>query len=66
MAGRFINWLRRTVTDLSEKSVEDALDRDATGEIDFEILGDPKHPMFHEMRRRYHEQQAREDGRDAD
>ena len=61
MVAKFLNWLRHTVTDLSEKTVDDAVDSDTSKTIDFEILGDPRHPQFHEMRRRHNEQQARED-----
>lgn len=64
MVGRFLSWLRQTVTDLSEKAVDDALDSDAEEMIDFEILSDPEHPKFHEMRRRHNERQAREDRND--
>jgi hypothetical protein len=63
MVAKFLSWLRHTVTDLSQKAVDDALDSDASKIVDFEILSDPKHPRFHEMRRRHSEQQARE-GRD--
>jgi hypothetical protein len=66
MVAKFLSWLRRTLTDLSEKAVDDALDSDATTSIDFEILGDPRHPKFHEMRRRHNERQAREDRDDID
>ena len=52
MVARFLSWLRQTVTDLSEKAVDDALDSDTEERIDFEILGDPEHPKFHEMLRR--------------
>jgi len=61
MVARFLNWLCHAVTDLSEKAVDDALDSDSSSTVDFEILGDPRHPRFHEMQRRYQEQQARED-----
>ena len=63
MAG-FLGWLRKTVIALSERAVDDALDGDTKDMIDFEILGDPKHPKFHEMRSRYRELQAREDRSD--
>jgi hypothetical protein len=66
MVARFLSWLRHTITGLSEKAVDDALDSDASGPVDFEILGDPNHPQFHEMRRRQHAQQAREERADLD
>ena len=65
MMAKFLSWLRHTVTDLSEKAVDDALDSDATKVVDFEILGDPQHPKFLEMRRCYNERQAREDRDDT-
>jgi hypothetical protein len=46
MVARFLSWLRHTVTDLSERAVDDALDSDATKVVDFEILADPQHPKF--------------------
>jgi hypothetical protein len=66
MVARFLSWLRQTVTDLSEKAVDDALDSDTEERIDFEILGDPEHPKFHEMLRRHNERQAREDRNDIE
>ena len=66
MMARFLNWLRHTVTDLSEKAVDDALDSGTTEPVDFEILGDPRHPQFHEMQRRHHAQQSREERDDLD
>ena len=66
MAGTLLSWLRRTVIDLSEKAVEDSLDINENQPIDFEILGDPKHPKFPEMRRRYAVRQAREDHDDPE
>ena len=60
MAGTLLSWLRRTVIGLSEKAVDDSLDSNETQPIDFEILGDPQHPKFSEMRRRYAVRQARE------
>lgn len=65
MVERFLSWLRQTVIDLSEQAVDDALDGDRGKIVDFDILGDPQHPRFHEMRRRYNEQRAREDRSDA-
>ncbi|HEY1383264.1 MAG TPA: hypothetical protein VGF43_06595 [Dongiaceae bacterium] len=61
MVARFLSWLRHMVTDLSEKAVDDALDSGTSNGIDFEILGDPRHPRFNEMQRRYQDQQAREE-----
>lgn len=66
MMARFLSWLRRTMTGLSEKAVDEALDSDTTKPVDFEILGDPRHPLFHEMQRRHHAQQAREERPDLD
>ncbi|HEX6118741.1 MAG TPA: hypothetical protein VFZ03_04760 [Dongiaceae bacterium] len=54
------------MTDLSEGAVDDALDGDAAKPVDFEILGDPRHPLFNEMQRRHHAQQAREDRANLD
>lgn len=61
MVSRLLSWLRHTMTDLSEKAVDDALDSDTSKRVDFEILGNPRHPRFNEMQRRYQEQQAREE-----
>ena len=61
MAGTLLSWLRRTVIDLFEKAVDDTLGNNENQSIDFEILGDPKHPKFSEMRRRHAVRQARED-----
>jgi len=66
MVAKFLSWLRHAVSDLSEKAVDDALDDQAAKAIDFEILCDPRHSKFLEMRRRYHEQQAREDRDDVE
>ena len=66
MAGTLLSWLRRTVVDLSEKAVDDALDNNENQPIDFEILGDPTHPKYSEMRRRYAMRQAREDHGDPE
>ena len=66
MMARFLSWLRRTMTGMSEKAVDEALDSDTTKPVDFEILGDPRHPQFHEMQRRHHAQQAREERSDLD
>jgi len=66
MAGSLLSWLRRTVIDLSEKAVDDSLDNIENQPIDFEILGDPKHPKFPEMRRRYAIHQAREEHDDVE
>ncbi|HET6619276.1 MAG TPA: hypothetical protein VFG64_05005 [Dongiaceae bacterium] len=66
MMARFLNWLSHTVTSLSEKAVDDALDGDSSKPVDFEILGDPRHPQFHEMQRRHHAQQAREERADLE
>jgi hypothetical protein len=59
MVARFLSWLRHIITDLSERAVDDALDSDAP--IDIDVLSNPQHPQFHEMRRRKNTQQARED-----
>ena len=66
MVGTFLSWLRKTVGNLSEKSMEEELDGAIREPVDYEILGNPKHPMFHEMRRRYLAQQTREDRSDTD
>ena len=66
MAGTLLSWLRRTVIDLSEKAVDDSLDKNENQPIDFEILGDPMHPKFPEMRRRYAVRQAREEHDDVE
>jgi hypothetical protein len=60
LTARMLGWLRRTVVNLSEKSVDDALDNNQDSAIDFEILLDPSHPQYPEMRRRYHQLEARE------
>lgn len=66
LTARMLGWLRRTVVNLSEKSVEDALDNNRASAVDFEILLDPGHPRYPEMRRRYHQLEAREDPGDRD
>jgi hypothetical protein len=66
MMARLLSWLRHTVTDLSEKAVDEALDSDTTEPVDYEILGDPRHPKFHEMQRRHRAQQAREERADLE
>jgi hypothetical protein len=66
MMARFLSWLHHTVTDLSEKAVDEALDRDTIEPVDYEILGDPRHPQFREMQRRHHAQQARDERANLD
>jgi hypothetical protein len=66
LTARMLGWLRRTVVNLSEKSVDDALDATQDSAVDFEILLDPTHPRYPEMRRRYHRLEAREGSSDRD
>jgi archaellum component FlaG (FlaF/FlaG flagellin family) len=66
LTARMLGWLRRTVVNLSERSVDEAIDNTQDSAIDFEILNDPSHPRYPEMRRRYHELEAREDPSDRD
>jgi hypothetical protein len=66
LTARMLGWLRRTVVDLSEKSVDEALDNNQDSAVDFDILLDPSHPRYPEMQRRYHELEAREDPSDRD
>jgi len=66
MVAKLLSWLRHTVADLSEQAVDEAVDRDTSKAVDFEILGDPQHPQFHEMQRRHQEQQAREERADLE
>ena len=66
LTARMLGWLRRTVVNLSERSVDEAIDDTHDSAIDFEILNDPSHPRYAEMRRRYHELEAREDPSDRD
>jgi hypothetical protein len=54
------------VINLSERSVDEAIDNDQDSAVDFEILHDPSHPRYAEMRRRYHELEARDDPSDRD
>ena len=66
LTARVFGWLRRTVVNLSEKSVDDALDNNQDSAVDFDILLDPSHPRYAEMQRRYHQVEAREDSTDRD
>jgi|RhiMethySRZTD1v2_1073278.scaffolds.fasta_scaffold1155306_2 hypothetical protein len=66
LTARMLGWLRRTVVNLSERSVDEAIDNNQDSSVDFEILHDPSHPRYLEMRRRYHELEAREDPGDRD
>ena len=61
LAARMLSWIRRTVVNLSENSVEKAMDGDQNSAVDFEILLDPSHPDYPEMSRRQRQQQTRED-----
>ena len=61
-----LGWLRRTVVNLSEKSVDDALDNDQESAVDYDILLDPSHPKYPEMQRRYHQLEARENSNESD
>ena len=65
LAARMFGWIRRTVVNLSEGSVEKAMDGDQNSAVDFEILLDPSHPDYPEMRRRQRQQQTREDRGDV-
>jgi hypothetical protein len=65
LTARMLGWLRRTVVNLSERSVDEAIDNQDSA-VDFEILHDPRHPRYPEMRRRYHQLEAREDPSDRD
>ena len=66
LTARMLGWLRRTVVNLSEKSVDEALDSSRDSAVDFDILMDPSHPQYPEMQRRYHRLEAREDSSDGD
>ena len=66
LTARMLGWLRRTVINLSEKSVDDALDKSQDSAVDFDVLLDPSHPRYPEMRRRYHQLEARENSSDSD
>lgn len=66
LTARMLGWLRRTVVNLSEKSVDEALDDAHDSGVDFDILLDPSHPKFPEMQRRYHQLEAREDSTDRE
>jgi hypothetical protein len=66
LTARVLGWLRRTVVNLSEKSVDEALDNDQDSAVDFDILLDPRHPRYLEMQRRYHQLEARENSSDRD
>jgi hypothetical protein len=66
LTARMLGWLRQTVVSLSEKSVDEAIDNNQDSAVDFEILQDPSRPMYPEMRRRYHQLEAREDPGDRD
>jgi hypothetical protein len=65
LTARMLGWLRRTVVNLSERSVDEAIDNQDSA-VDFEILHDPSHPRYPEMRHRYHQLEAREDPSDRD
>lgn len=65
LTARMLGWLRQTVVNLSERSVDEAIDNQDSA-VDFEILNDPSHPRYPEMRRRYHQLEAREDPSDSD
>lgn len=65
LTARMLGWLRQTVVNLSEQSVDEAIDNQDSA-VDFEILNDPSHPRYPEMRRRYHQLEAREDPSDSD
>lgn len=60
-----LGWIRRTAVNLSENSVEKAMDDDQNSAVDFEILLDPSHPDYPEMRRRHRQQQAHDDRGDV-
>jgi hypothetical protein len=64
LTSRVFGWLRRTVVNLSERQVDEALDTKEDQAIDFEILLDDRHPKHCEMLRRYHRMEAREDPND--
>ena len=66
LTARMLGWLRRTVVNLSEKSVDETLNNDQESAVDFDILLDPSHPRYPEMRRRYHQLEARENSSDSD
>ena len=66
LTARMLGWFRRTVVNLSEKAVDDALEDKQDSAIDYEILQDPKHPRNPEMQRRYHQLEAREHSNDGD
>ena len=66
LTARMLGWLRQTVVNLSERSVDEAIDNHQDSAVDFEILHDPSHPEYPEMRRRYHQLEAREDPGDGD
>jgi hypothetical protein len=66
LTARMLGWLRRTVINLSEKSVDEALDNEQDSAVDYDILMDPSHPKCPEMQRRYHQLEARENSGDGD
>jgi hypothetical protein len=66
LTARVLGWLRRTVVNLSEKSVDEALDNNQDSAVDFDILLDPRHPRYREMQRRCHQLEARENSSDRD
>ena len=66
LAARMLGWLRRTVVNLSEKSVDAALANDQDSAVDYDVLLDPRHPRCPEMQRRYHQLEARENSIDRD
>ena len=66
LTARMLGWLRRTVVNLSEKSVDETLNNSQDSAVDFDILLDPNHPRHPEMQRRYHQLEARENSSDGD
>ena len=63
---KVLGWLRRTVVNLSERSVDEALESNQDAAVDFEILLDPSDSRYPKMRRRYLQLEAREDRADTD
>lgn len=66
LTARMLGWWRRTVVNLSERSVDEALESNQESDVDFEILLDPSDPRYPEMQRRYRRLEAREDRGDTD
>jgi hypothetical protein len=66
LTARMLGWWRRTVVNLSERSVDEALEGNEESAVDFEILLDPSDPRHPEMQRRYRRLEAREDRGDTD